>query len=346
MEGETCMIGRRAFIKGIGSTGLSSTLFIGDVLAQPALPLVKGVHSAPGLTFAAIFLANRLGLWAKNGITTELKQTQGGPLSLVALTNREANFAGVSNPDPVIAWGKGIKTLSVAALTGSLPIQFTAHKGWMSRVGLSASSPLADKLKAFKGARIGASTIGGAPALFTRYLTRTVGLDPERDMRIVAVGFGAARLASLRTNQVDVTVGAAPEADQVELEGFGALFIDCAQEVSLFREFPFSVALTTPEYANERPDLVRGIAQALGQANDLFATNFGQVVDVLKEQFPTVPPKALERALERDREIYPKGCRMSVAMWENVSKVAVELKMLPAALPTKEGEVWTNRFLI
>ena len=68
-------------------------------------------------------------------------------------------------------------------------------------------------------------------------------------MQIVAVGFGAARMAALRTKQVDVTVGSAPESDQVELEGFGALFLDCTNEVPLFREFPYTVAVVTPQFA-------------------------------------------------------------------------------------------------
>src|SRR5262249_17020665 len=112
-----------------------------------------------------------------------------------------------------------------------LAMQFTARKDWMSRVGVSPKSALADKLKAFRGARIGASTIGGGPAQYTRYLARTAGIDPEHDMKILAVGFGAARMAALRTKQVDVTVGDAPEADQVELEGFGELFLNCSQRL-------------------------------------------------------------------------------------------------------------------
>jgi NitT/TauT family transport system substrate-binding protein len=333
---------RRRFIHGMGAVGLSSALFIGRARAQSA---VKGVYAAPGLSFSAIFLADRLGLWAKNGVSAEMKQVQGGPLSMVALTNREANFAGVASTDPVVGWGKGIKTLSVGAFTGSLAMQFTARKDWMSRVGVSPKSALEDRLKAFKGARIGASTIGGGPAQYTRYLARTVGLDPEHDMRILAVGFGAARMAALRTNQVDVTVGDAPEADQVELEGFGELFLNCSQEVPAFREFPYTVVLVTPEFANEQPDLVRRIAQTLGQANDMFATRFGEAVDILKQQFSTVPAKAMERALERDRDSYPRGCRMTATMWENNIKVALATKMISTDLPTREGELWTNRFL-
>src|SRR5262244_892619 len=191
-HGRINMIARRKFIKGLGAVGISSTVFAARCTALPAArPVVKGVYAAPGLSFSAIFLADRLGLWAKHGVGAELKQVQGGPLSMAALTNREANFAGVASTDPIVGWERGIKTLAIGAFTGSLAMQFTARKDWMSRVGVSPKSTLADKLKAFKGARIGASTIGGGPAQYTRYLARTAGIDPEYDMKILAVGFGA-----------------------------------------------------------------------------------------------------------------------------------------------------------
>jgi ABC-type nitrate/sulfonate/bicarbonate transport system substrate-binding protein len=339
------MVKRRSVLVGMGAVGVSLPVIAGRAAAQSAPASVKGVYAAPGLSFSAIFLAERLGLWAKNGLNAELKQAQGGPLTMVALTNREANFGGVASTDPVVGWGKGIKTLSIGAFTGSLAMQFTARKDWLSKVGVSPKSSLNDKLKAFKGARIGASAIGGGPAQYTRYLAHTVGLDPAQDMKILAVGFGAARMAALRTNQVDVTVGDAPEADQVELEGFGELFLNCGHEVPIFKEFPYTVALVTPQFAEEQPDVVRRIGHSLGQANDLFHTRFGEVVDVLKKQFASVPAKAMERALERDKDSYPRGCRMTQAMWDNNIKVAMDVKMISSALSTREGELWTNKFL-
>jgi NitT/TauT family transport system substrate-binding protein len=339
------MIERRQFIKTAGAAGFASALMIGRGSAQQSLPEAKGVYAAPGLSFSALFLASQTGLWEKNGIKGELKQVQGGPLTMVALTNKEAIFGGVASTDPVVGWDKGIKTLAIGAFTGSLAMQFTARKDWMEKTGVSSKSPLQDKLKALKGARVGASTIGGGPAQYTRYLARTVGLDPERDMKILAVGFGAARMAALRTNQVDVTCGDAPEADQVELEGFGELFLNCPHEVPIFKEFPYTVVLVTPETADSQSDLVRRVAHTLGQANDMFSSNFGQVVDILKKQFASVPAKAMERALERDRDAYPKGCRMTSTMWENNIKVALDTKMITKPLPAQEGQLWTNKFL-
>ena len=342
------MIERRKVLKGIGlaigASGVSSPAILGRAVAQAKVS-IKGVYSAPGLSFAAIFLADKTGLWAKNGLEAEVKQVQGGPLAMVALTNREAQFAGVASTDPVIGWDKGIKTLAISAFTGSLDMQITARNDWLSRVGTSPKSPLEEKLKSFKGARIGSSTIGGGPAQYTRYLARTVGLDPERDIKILAVGFGAARMAALRTNQVDVTVGSAPESDQVELEGFGSLYVDCTNEVPIFREFPYTIAVVTPQLANDQPDVVRRIAQTLGQANDLFHTKFGEAVDILKQQSPNIPAKAIENALQRARNSYPRGGRMTPAMWENNIKVSVDLKLISTSVPTKEGELWTNKFL-
>ena len=344
------MIERRNVLKGIGlsigAVGISSPAILRQAVAQSVAKIsIKGVYSSPGLSFAAIFLADRAGLWAKNGLEAEVKQVQGGPLAMVALTNREAQFSGVASTDPVIGWDKGIKTLAISAFTGALDMQFTARNDWMSRAGTSPQSSLEQKLKSLRGARVGASTIAGGPAQYTRYLAKTVGIDPDRDMKIVAVGFGAARMAALRTNQVDLTVGSAPEADQVELEGFGSLYLDCAHEVPLFREFPYTVAVVTPQLADEQSAVVRRIAQTLGQANDMVHTNFGEAVDILKQLSPNIPAKATERALERARDCYPRGGRMTTTMWENNIKVAVDLKMVSSAIPSREGELWTNKFL-
>jgi NitT/TauT family transport system substrate-binding protein len=343
------MIERRKFLRGLGLTigavGISAPAVTRRTAAQAAITPVKGVYSAPGLSFAGIDIAASVGLWGKHNLAAEVKRVQGGPLAMVALTNNEAQFAGVASSDPILGWGKGIKTLTISAFTGALDMQFTARNDWLSTVGLSPKSKLEDKLRSLKGIRIGTSTIGGGPALYARYLATTVGLDPDRDLKILAVGFGPSRMAALRTNQVDVTVGSAPEADQVEIEGFGKLFIDCAHEVELFKEFPYTVCVVTPKLAAEQPDLVRRVAQTFGDANDLLHSKFGETIDVLKKQFPRIPPLAIERAMERARDAYPRGGRMTERMWENNIKVALALKMIPAAVSAKEGEIWTNKFL-
>jgi ABC-type nitrate/sulfonate/bicarbonate transport system substrate-binding protein len=339
------MLRRRSVLKGIAAAGLAVPLQARRSRAQGARTLVRGVYASPGITFGPIFLATHMGLWAKNGLDVDLKQLQGGPLAVVALTNREADFAGVASTDPVLGAIKKIRQLSIMTCTGVLAMQYAARKEWLAKHGVSLKSPLQDKLKVFKGARVGAGTIAGGPSQYTRYLAKKGGLDPEQDMKFLAVGLGATRMAALRTEQVDIIVGSAPDCDQIELEGYGELFFDCGRDVPEFTEFPFTPIVVTPQFAEEKPELVRRIAQTLGQGNDMFHTRFGDVVDIMKKQYPGVPPKALERALERDKASFPRGGRMTKAMWDNNVKVSVEAKLISSAPPTEEGEMWTNRFL-
>ncbi len=342
------MIGRRLLLKQgaatIAAIGMLTPAFGRRAFAQAGAVTTHGVYSAPGITYSGLYLADAEKLWSKNGLQAEVERVQGGPLAMAALTNKNADFCGIASSDPVIGWGKGIKTLTIGAFTGKLAMQFSARNDWLSRQGVSPDSPLDIKLKAFKGARLGASTIGGGPAQYARYLIRQAGLDPDQDVKILAVGFGASRVAALRSNQVDITVGDAPEADQIELEGFGHLFINCGSEVPIFSEFPYTILSVSPEFAEKQPDVARRIAHSIGQANNLFRTDFGKVVDVMRGVYGTVDPKALERALQRDASSFPADGLMTETMWTNMNKVAFDLKMISAPIPTAEGVFWTNKF--
>ena len=126
---------RRKFLGGLGLTlgaaGIATPAIIRSAGAQMAMSPIKGVYSAPGLSFAGINIAESMGLWAKHNLTADVKRVQGGPLAMVALTNNEAQFAGVASTDPIVGWGKGIKTLTVSAFTGALDMQFAARNDWL-----------------------------------------------------------------------------------------------------------------------------------------------------------------------------------------------------------------------
>lgn len=306
----------------------------------------SGVYVAPGLTYAGIFLANGLGTWKKNGLTTELRQVQGDPVAMASMTNGESAFAAITSASAAISWDKGIRTLTIAAFTGYLATQMTAHNSWLEQSGKSKDSPIEDRLKALKGARIGVSTIGGGPTQYLRYALRKVSVDPERDVKILAVGFGASRMAALRSKQVDVTVGDAPEADQVEDEGFGKLYIQFGHEVPEFRDFPYTVLSVMPALADKDPELVRRIAHSIKDGNDAIRKDVDAAIEILRGTYNgKIDVKILKRAVLRDQDSYPPGCLMTQAMWENTFNVFLEAGMITAKPPAAEGAFWTNRFL-
>jgi NitT/TauT family transport system substrate-binding protein len=304
----------------------------------------RGVCSAPGLSYSAIYVAKQRDLWSANAVDYSLKLVQGGPLAMTALTTGEADFACVAANDPLIAWDKGIKTLVVAAFTSAVAMQMAARGDWMKKIGLSAASSADDKVKALKTARIGVSTIGGGPAQYIRYLATLNGMD-ERELKLLPVGFGAARVSALRENQVDVIVGSAPDADEVALQGIGEFYLSFATDIPAFKDMPYTVLVVTPDSADKRPAAVRAIARTIGQANDFLQSNFNETLAILKGEFPKIDARAIELSMQRDRASFPRGALMAQPMWDNAIQMARSLRTVKSTPPAGEGEFWTNKFL-
>ena len=341
------MLERRELIRTMGG-GLVAGAALAPLaaLGQPKRPLTpgRGVCSAPGLSYAALYIAKRRGLWDANGVDYKLTLTQGGPLAMAALNAGEADFACLTSSDSLISWDKGIKILTVAAFTTGLAMQMAARNDWMSKVAITPSSPLPEKIKALKQARIGVATIGGGPAQYMKYLGSLNGID-EHDLKLLAVGLGAARIAALRENQVDVIVGSAPDADEVALQGFGDFYLSFATEIPEFKDFPYTTLGVLPEFVERQPAAVAAIAKTVGKANDFLQTNFAEAIDLLKAEFPKIDGRAIQRSMERDRSTFPRGGRMTASMWQNAITAAKSMHVVKTAPTAAEGELWTNKFL-
>jgi NitT/TauT family transport system substrate-binding protein len=329
---------------GAGIAAAAATSLAAPAVFAQAKSAGRGVCSAPGLSFSAIYVAKRRDLWSKNAVDYSLKLVQGGPLAMTALTTGEADFACVASNDTFLAWDKGIKTLTVAAFTTAVAMQMAARGDWMGKMGLTASSSVDDKVKALKAARIGVSTIGGGPAQYIRYLGTLNGID-DRELEMLPVGFGAARVAALRENQVDVIVGSAPDADEVAFQGIGEFYLSFAVDIPAFKDMPYTVAIVTPEFASKQPDAVRAIARTIGQANSFLQNSFDETLGILKEEFPKIDGRAIERSMQRDRSSYPRDGLMTEAMWENSIRMAKGMRTVKTTPSAVDGEFWTNKFL-
>ena len=131
-----------------------------------------------------------------------------------------------------------------------------------------------------------------------KYLATLYGID-ESPFQLLAVG-SAPRAFPARENQVDAS-SAAPDADEVALEGIGEFYLSFATEIPAFKDFPYTVLIVPPEFASTRPEAVRGIARSIGEANDFIQTNFGEALDMLKAEFPKIDGRAIVSAYGRNR---------------------------------------------
>ena len=333
---------RRHFL-GTAAAALAAAKFA-PAQAQAAAKVTL-VQSGPALAFAGLYVATNQKLWAKNGIDPTVKRVTGGPLALTALTAGETEFATLASSDVAIAAERGLPVISVAAVTTALVLGIGASNKWMAAKGITPQSPLDAKVKALKGARVGVATVGGGPVQYARYLLQAHGLDPKTDAQFLPVGQTATRIAALREDRTDVFIGAPPEAEIVEQDGYGAMFINLATEVPLFRDYAFTVIITSKDYIAKSEDTVRRFVRTLAAANRLIHSDFAGAVAAMQAEHQQVAPKAVETAMQRFKTGFPNGAAQSESMWKNVSISMKETGAIQRDLNAADGAVWTNKYL-
>ena len=228
---------------------------------------VKITVPAPSTAFASLYHAQSAGYFAEEGLEVEIAIVP-GTASIQAVLARDAQFAVAPGTYQLMAYEKGQRLLSVASILTRNAINIVMHKDVAAAKGITEKSALSEKFRALKGLRISGGTPGGlAEQVLIAGLMRA-GIDPQKDINIVAVGTISTLLAALERRQVDGFAMGTPTPEGAVTRGFGVMVVDnSAGEDPDFDEFMMDVLMTTPETAKQQPILVRKMVKALVRSN-------------------------------------------------------------------------------
>jgi NitT/TauT family transport system substrate-binding protein len=130
------------------------------------------------------------------------------------------------------------------------------------------SRPEFKSVKELKGKTLGVSSFGATADVSARLMLRHSGIDPEKEMKIIALGSDAARFSALKEGIVDVIVISPPADTEGRKWGFQVL----ARAYELFK-FPFVGLGTNLKKINEKPDEIKRVLKALIKANRYIRAN-------------------------------------------------------------------------
>lgn len=313
--------------------------------AKKALTKIQMGISAPGLDFAPVYVAQALNYFADEGIDMELVTIRGGAATTAALKTGEVQFGGNAAQDVVLAREQGIDAIAMGAFPLALYWNFAAKQEFMRAKGLAANASVEQKIQAMKGVNVGVPTVGGGPSQVARFLLMKYGLRPDADVQFVAVGAGAARIAALRQNQVEVIVGGIPDTEQPELEGWGKTFLRLSHDVPLFQRYPHEALVVLADYAKKNPDLVRAMARALARGNNLIMDQPTAANQALAKALPELKPDVLDPVMALAKGLFGRNMRMDQKMWSNAEEVLRGAGIVKANVDISEGKLWTNQYL-
>ncbi len=179
--------------------------------APPASPktLVKLTvgHSNPIAETMSLYLAKDAGIFEKNGLDVDIRLIAGGSTAMAALVAGETPFSHLGGSEALSSavGGADIVVLAITAPVTSFVLE----------VANDIKTP-----QDLKGKRLGISTIGSSSDIALHVALRKLGLDPDKDVNITAVGSTANRLAALLSGSLQGAMELPLDTPKLEANGF------------------------------------------------------------------------------------------------------------------------------
>ena len=126
-----------------------------------------------------------------------------------------------------------------------------------------------------KGKIVAISSFGGTQHLVTVGTLRAVGINPDRDVKVINVGNEAVRVEQLRSKQIHAAMINPPISVMMKKEGFG-LLLHAADYVDL----PLTGLGATTKKLKENPDQAKRVVRALNESLQFIRANRKETIDI------------------------------------------------------------------
>jgi NitT/TauT family transport system substrate-binding protein len=133
-------------------------------------------------------------------------------------------------------------------------------------------------VKDLKGKTLGVSSVGATADIAARMMIRHFGVDPDKEIKVVALGSDRARFAALKEGIIDVAVISPPADVEGQKIGLNVL----ARAYELFN-FPFVGLGANLKTLKEKPDETKRVLKALIRANRYIRENRDGAIQVLAD---------------------------------------------------------------
>jgi NitT/TauT family transport system substrate-binding protein len=134
-------------------------------------------------------------------------------------------------------------------------------------------------LKDLRGKKVGVSALGGRSDLVARVMLRRAGLDPTKDVEMVAAGLAPARAMALSKNLVQGAPLSQDVATQAQKLGIKVLEMKSVPVVT-------DLLITTRSYIKREEETVRRFMRGYAAAIQYFVSKRSESLAILKKYFP------------------------------------------------------------
>ena len=282
-------------------------------------------------------LPQALGYWKEEGLDVTVTSVEGSAAGLQQLGSGNIHIVSIGPEEIVIGRDKGVKIKGF----------YVQARETIYRIVVPADSPL-QTIAQLKGKTIGVPSLASGSVPFAKALVASVGVDPEKDVKLLAVGVGAPGRLALQQKQVEALALWDTLQASIENSGLALRRLD----LPMVHEMLGQTMASRDDYLVENPAVLVGFARGVAKATLFGLTNPEAAVRIHWKLYPQTRPqgmdeaKALKEALhvvdsrfELQRVDNRTDKRYDIAtpeQWEKLKSIYRDQKLIEGAVPAAD----------
>lgn len=304
------------------AAGLDS-LFPRPVSAQAVVKIGTAVLGDYALA-GPILVALEKGFFKERGINVELVPFRGGPNLVKAVVSGEILIGLSGSTDVPLFREAGFPIKAIATYTEGN--HFTLN-----------TAPTITKLADLKGKRIGVTSLYATTWIFAMMLAKQQGLDPERDLKLVALGGLDAQMASMARGEIDAFVWG----------DYGAALERAGTSKVLLRfdkvtpRWISQVAYASDQAIQTQPDAIRRSLQGLFQAIHFMKARPEETAQLVSKKLGW-SVEAVRAAHNLSSPLFPSTGRVSPEALSTIQSTLIEIGVMKKRV--RVDDLYTNQF--
>ena len=298
--------------------GAWSLLMIG-ILALPAPAQEKPEKArvavaTSSMAFLVPFIAKDRGFYLKQGAEVELIQMRPN-IAVAALLSGDIDYIELIG-SAIRSAARGLPIRAISTSIKSPFFSIIAQNKFKS-------------VKDLKGATIGIASIGGTNHISTRLTLKEFGLDPEKDVKLIAIGDEKLIYDAFKIGRTEAVVLAPPYSIQLKREGFPIL-ANTAQYVTI----PFSGLGTTLDRIKSNRAQIKKLLKAEIEALRYLRDNPAGTVEVIRKRF-SMDDKTARESYDVVVDAFSRDGRVPLDGVDILLQIEKDQKLIPTTVTPK-----------
>jgi NitT/TauT family transport system substrate-binding protein len=278
-----------------------------------------------------------LGYWKEEGLDVTVTSVEGSAAGMQQLAAGNLQIVSLGPEEIVIGREKGVKIKGF----------YVQARETIYRLVVPADSPL-QKVADLKGKTIGVPSLASGSVPFAKALVASAGIDPEKDLKILAVGVGAPGRLALQQKTVDCLALWDTLQASIENSGMALRRLD----LPMVHEMLGQTLATRDDQVTENAAMLIGFARGVAKATVFGLANPEAAVRIHWKMYPETKPqtgdeaKALKDALNvfnarfmLQRVDNRPDTRFGIgtlAQWEKLKSIFKDQKFIEGTVPAAD----------